>query len=56
MGKAIDSQTEPGQIHAPVEDTQVPLTLKLLVFVMFLLIVGMGVLIGLTIYYQTLPR
>ncbi len=56
MAKAINNQTNMGDIHAPVEDTQVPFFIKLLVIVMFLLIVGMGVLIGLTIYYQNLHR
>ncbi len=38
-----------GDVHAPVEDTGVPASLKLLVVIMLALLVGLGVLIGLVI-------
>jgi len=40
MDKFTTSQTNLGDIHAPVEDTEVPLSLKLLVL---LLIVVLGI-------------
>jgi hypothetical protein len=35
-----------GDVHAPVEDTDVPFTLKMLVVIMLVTLVGLGVLIG----------
>lgn len=35
-----------GDVHAPVEDTDVPFTLKMLVIIMILALAGMGVLIA----------
>jgi hypothetical protein len=34
-----------GDVHAPVEDTDVPLSLKFLVFLMLVTLVGLGALI-----------
>jgi hypothetical protein len=49
MGKFANTQTEIGDIHAPIEDTDVPFSLKLLVVGMFLVVVGVAVLIVLLI-------
>jgi len=49
MGKFTQTQTDLGDIHAPVEDTDVPVSLKLLVIVLFLIVVGFAVLIGLLV-------
>lgn len=38
-----------GEVHAPVEDTDVPFTLKLLVVLIVLLIIGIGTLVGFTL-------
>lgn len=35
----------PGDVHAPVEDTEVPLGLKALVILMFMLLVGLGLVL-----------
>ena len=45
------SATKPhdlGDVHAPVEDTDVPFSLKLLTALMLLLLIGLGTLIVLT--------
>jgi len=42
-----------GDVHAPVEDTDVPFTLKMLVVLMILVMVGLGVVIWLMV---TQPR
>lgn len=49
MGKFTKTQTELGDIHAPVEDTDVPFGLKLLVILMFLIVGGFAALIGLIV-------
>jgi hypothetical protein len=38
-----------GEVHAPVEDTDVPFTLQLLVVIIIILIIGIGALVGITI-------
>jgi hypothetical protein len=43
------AKKEIGDIHAPVEDVDVPLTLKVLVVAMFFVIVGLGVLLVMSI-------
>ncbi len=40
---------KPGDVHAPVEDTNVPLGLKVLVIVMFMLLVIAAVALGVTL-------
>jgi hypothetical protein len=37
-----------GEIHAPIEDIDVPFILKVLVVAMFFIIVGLGVLLVMT--------
>ncbi len=49
MDKFAKSNMELGDIHAPVEDTNVPLTLKLLVVFMVLVVGGLGTLIGIVV-------
>jgi hypothetical protein len=41
--------TEVGDVHAPVEDVDVPLTLKVLVIVMLFAIIGLGVFLVVSI-------
>lgn len=38
-----------GDVHAPVEDTDVPFTLKLLVVLMILIMIGLGAVIWLIV-------
>ena len=38
-----------GDVHAPVEDIDVPFTLKLLVVIMLIMLIGLGFLIALAI-------
>jgi hypothetical protein len=38
-----------GDVHAPVEDTDVPGSLKFLVILMVIMLVGLGVVIGLAL-------
>lgn len=44
-----DKPHDLGDVHAPVEDTDVPSTLKFLVILMIIVLVGLTVLIGLII-------
>jgi hypothetical protein len=44
-----DKPNDLGDVHAPVEDTDVPATLKFLVILMIIVMVGLAVLIGLAI-------
>lgn len=41
-------ETDLGDVHAPVEDTEVPLALIVLVLLMLLAIVGLGISLALT--------
>ncbi len=45
-----DERRNSGDVHGPVEDTHVPLGLKLLVLVMFALFVAILVMVSLTLY------
>jgi hypothetical protein len=45
MGKVSKSNTEIGDVHAPIEETEVPLGLKLLVAIMVLSVGGMATII-----------
>lgn len=55
MTKFTKSDSELGDIHAPVEDTDVPLALKLLVVLMLLIVIAAGIMVTLTVT-QLLPR
>ncbi len=39
------NRNRPGDVHAPVEDTEVPLGLKALVILLFMLLIGLGVVL-----------
>ena len=41
-----------GDVHAPVEDTRVPAGLMILVVLMFIALIGLGVLIGFVIVHN----
>lgn len=43
-----------GDVHAPVEDIDVPFTLKLLVVLMVIILIGLGVLIGVIMTQPTI--
>lgn len=47
MAKKYD--TDVGDVHAPVEDVDVPLMLKVLVIVMLFAVIGFGVYLSLSI-------
>ncbi|MBN1312450.1 MAG: hypothetical protein JXB30_13615 [Anaerolineae bacterium] len=47
MTKRFDAEV--GDIHAPVEDVEVPLTLKVLVVAMFFVIVVLGVALAVSL-------
>lgn len=46
----VDDMHGSGDVHGPVEDTHVPLGLKLLVLVMFALFVTILVMVSLTLH------
>jgi len=45
MGKFSKSNTEVGDVHAPIEETEVPFGLKLLVAIMVVSVGGMAAII-----------
>ncbi len=45
-----------GDVHAPIEDTEVSLGLKVLVVIMFLILTGMTVTVALTLSQSGLLR
>ena len=45
MGRFSRNNSELGDVHAPVEDTDVPVSLKLLVFIMVISLAGMAAII-----------
>ena len=45
MGKLSKSNTEIGDVHAPIEETEVPFGLKLLVAIMLVSVGGMAAII-----------
>jgi hypothetical protein len=54
MAKKAD--TDVGDVHAPVEDVDVPLMLKVLVLVMFFAVFGFGLYIALSLIPSMLGR
>ncbi len=54
MAKKYD--TDVGDVHAPVEDVDVPLGLKVLVVVMLFAVIGFGVVLALSLNPSLMGR